>query len=43
MLEVEDANRRAIDMKTSKQREEKNLEQKIVDYNKHKALREEEQ
>lgn len=43
MLEVEDANRRAIDVKESKKYEEKELEKKIVDYNKSKALREEEQ
>lgn len=43
MQEVEEANRRAIDIKDGKKVEEKNLEQKIVDYNKSKALREEEQ
>ena len=43
MTEVEDANRKAIDIKDSRKQEEKNLETKIVDYNRQKALREEEQ
>jgi hypothetical protein len=43
MTEVEEANKRAIDVKESKKSEEKNLEAKIVDYNRQKALREEEQ
>lgn len=34
MLEVEDANKRAIDVKDYKKKEEKDLEMKIVDYNK---------
>lgn len=42
MAEVEDANRRAIDIKENKKKEEKDLELKIVDYNRQKALREEE-
>jgi hypothetical protein len=33
MNEVEDANRRAIDIKDYKKKEEKDLEMKIVDYN----------
>lgn len=33
MSEVEDANKRAIDVKDSKKKEEKDLEMKIVDYN----------
>lgn len=37
MCEVEDANKRAIDVKEYKKKEEKDLEQKIVDYNKSKA------
>lgn len=43
MSEVEDANKRAIDVKEHKKYEEKELEMKIVDYNRQKALREEEQ
>jgi hypothetical protein len=42
MGEVEDANRKAIDIKEVKKKEEKDLEMKIVDYNRQKALREEE-
>ena len=43
MAEVEEANKRAIDGKEYKKKEEKDLEMKIVDYNRQKALREEEQ
>ena len=43
MVEVEEANKRAIDSKEYKKVEEKQLEMKIVDYNKSKAQREEEQ
>jgi Trichohyalin-plectin-homology domain len=43
MAEVEEANKRAVDVKDYKKKEEKDLEQKIVDYNRNKALREEEQ
>ena len=43
MSEVEDANKKAIDVKEHKKYEEKELEMKIVDYNRQKALREEEQ
>lgn len=43
MGEVEEANKRAINVKDSKKKEEKDLEMKIVEYNKHKTLREEEQ
>lgn len=43
MCEVEDANKRAIDVKEYKKKEEKDLEMKIVEYNRNKALREEEQ
>lgn len=43
MVEVEEANKRAIDVKEFKKKEEKDLEMKIVDYNKQKAFREEEQ
>jgi hypothetical protein len=43
MSEVEDANKRAIDVKEYKKTEEKDLEMKIVEYNRQKALREEEQ
>ena len=43
MHEVEAANKRAIDVKESKKKEEKDLELKIVEYNKSKAQREEEQ
>ena len=42
MGEVEEANKAALVMKDSKKKEEKDLEMKIVDYNKQKALREEE-
>jgi len=42
MNEVEEANKRAIDVKDYKKKEEKDLEQKIVDYNRSKAQREEE-
>lgn len=42
MGEVEDANKRAIDVKDSKKMVEKDLEMKIVDYNRQKAMREEE-
>ena len=42
MNEVEDANKKAIDVKDYKKKEEKDLEMKIVDYNRQKALREEE-
>ncbi len=43
MSEVEEANKKAIDVKESKKVQEKELEMKIVDYNRQKALREEEQ
>lgn len=43
MQEVEEANKRAIDVKDNKKRDEKDLESKIVEYNRQKALREEEQ
>lgn len=43
MAEVESANKKAIDVKDLKKREEKDLELKIVEYNKSKAQREEEQ
>lgn len=43
MQEVEHANSKAIEVKTGKIVEEKELEQKIVDYNKAKAQREEEE
>lgn len=42
MLEVEDSNKRAIDAKDSKKREERDLDQKISEYNKQKAMRDEE-
>jgi soluble P-type ATPase len=42
MSEVEDANKKAIEVKEVKKTEEKHLEMKIVDYNRQKALREEE-
>ena len=42
MGEVEEANKRAIDIKDGKKKEEKDLENKIVEYNKAKAMREEE-
>lgn len=34
MMEVEDANKKAIDVKEYKKKEEKDLEMKIVEYNK---------
>ena len=37
MAEVESANKKAIDVKDLKKREEKDLELKIVEYNKSKA------
>ncbi len=37
MSEVEDSNKRAIEIKESKKKEEKVLEMKIVEYNKAKA------
>lgn len=43
MSEVEDANKKAIEVKENKKFEEKELEMKIVDYNRQKAMREEEQ
>ena len=42
MGEVEDANKTAITVKDGKKMQEKELEMKIVDYNKQKAMREEE-
>lgn len=42
MGEVEEANKRAIEVKDQRKREEKDLEQQIVEYNRQKALREEE-
>lgn len=42
MNEVEEANKKAINIKEYKKKEEKDLEMKIVDYNRQKALREEE-
>jgi hypothetical protein len=42
MLEVEEANKRASTVKESKKKEEKDLEMKIVEYNKQKAMREDE-
>lgn len=42
MGEVEEANKRAIDVKDLRKKEEKDLEQQIVEYNRQKALREEE-
>lgn len=42
MGEVEEANKRAIEVKENRKKEEKDLEQQIVDYNRNKALREEE-
>lgn len=42
MAEVEEANKRAIDVKDLRKKEEKDLEQQIVEYNRQKALREEE-
>lgn len=43
MAEVEESNKKAIEIKDYKKREEKDLEMKIVEYNKQKAQREEEQ
>ena len=43
MSEVEEANKKAIEVKEVKKTEEKQLEMKIVDYNRQKAMREEEQ
>lgn len=43
MGEVEDANKRAIVIKDGRKKEEKDLETKIVEYNKAKTMREEEQ
>ena len=43
MQEVEESNKKAVDIKEYKKKEEKDLEQKIVDYNRSKAMREEEQ
>ncbi len=43
MTEVEAANHEAIAVKAKKIMEEKELEQKIVEYNKNKAMREEEE
>lgn len=43
MGEVEEANRRAIEVKDQRKKEEKDLEQQIVEYNRAKAQREEEQ
>lgn len=42
MLEVEESNKRAINAKDSKKREERDLDNKIADYNKQKAMRDEE-
>jgi hypothetical protein len=42
MGEVEDANRKQVTVKEYKKQEEKDIEQKIVEYNKHKTMREEE-
>ena len=42
MMEVEESNKRAIDIKDVKKKEEKDLEMKIVEYNKAKSMREEE-
>lgn len=42
MLEVEESNKRAINAKESKKQEERDLDNKISDYNKSKAMREEE-
>ena len=43
MSEVEQANKKAIEVKEFKKKEEKDLEQKIVEYNKTRIQREEEQ
>lgn len=37
MAEVEESNKRAIDIKEVKKKEEKDLEKKIVEYNQAKA------
>jgi hypothetical protein len=37
IAEVEDANKRAIEVKEQRKREEKDLEQQIVEYNRAKA------
>jgi len=37
MAEVEESNKRAIDAKDSKKKEERDLDQKISEYNKSKA------
>lgn len=42
MFEVEESNKRAIDAKDSKKRDERELDQKISEYNKQKVMREEE-
>ena len=42
MLEVEESNKRAIDAKDGKKREERELDNKIAEYNRQKAMREEE-
>ena len=42
MVEVEEANRDAIKTKEARKQEEKDLELKIVEYNRLKAMREEE-
>lgn len=42
MQEVEEANKRAIDVKDQRKLQEKEMEMKIVEYNRQKALREEE-
>ncbi len=42
MGEVEESNKRAIDVKDQRKKEEKDLEQQILDYNRQKILREEE-
>lgn len=42
MLEVEESNKRAIGAKEMKKKEERDLDNKIADYNKQKAMRDEE-
>lgn len=42
MQEVEEANKRAIDVKEQRKLQEKEMEMQIVEYNRQKALREEE-
>ncbi len=42
MGEVEEANKKAVEVKENKKLDEKHLEMKIVDYNRQKAMREEE-